>query len=44
MNEPRKPVNRIVTTCVIVLCAAACILILLLPGDSLAVDLIYRGF
>jgi len=30
--------------CVILLCIAACTLALILPGDSLVVDLIYKGF
>jgi len=30
--------------CVIALCVVACALTLMLPGDSLVVDLIYQGF
>jgi hypothetical protein len=44
MNNNRQPVSRVVIACVIVLCAVACTLMLLLPGDSLVVDLVYRGF
>lgn len=44
MNDTRQPANQIVVTCVIVLCLVACTLTLLLPGDSLVIDLIYRGF
>ena len=44
MNDNMEPVNRTAITCVIVLCVVACTLTLLLPGDSLVVDLIYRGF
>jgi hypothetical protein len=42
-NTPSR-VNPIVITCVIALCAIACTLTFLLPGDSLVVDLIYQGF
>jgi hypothetical protein len=44
MKEPRQSINPIVLTCVIVLCAVACTLTLMLPGESLVIDLIYRGF
>ena len=44
MRNPPSRVNPIVLTCVIALCIAACTLTLLLPGDSLIVDLIYQGF
>jgi hypothetical protein len=44
MKEPRQSTNPIVLTCVIVLCLVACALTLMLPGDSLVVDLVYRGF
>ena len=32
------------TGCVVVLCVIACILTLLLPGDSLVIDLVYQRF
>ena len=44
MNNQRQSVSRLVITCVIVLCAVACTLMFLLPGDFLVVDLVYRGF
>jgi hypothetical protein len=44
MKEPQPPTNRLVLACVIVLCLVACTLTLMLPGDSLVVDLVYRGF
>jgi hypothetical protein len=44
MNNTTHRVNPIVVTCVIALCAIACTLTFLLPGDSLVVDLIYQGF
>jgi len=44
MNEPGKPVNPILTACVVTLCVATLVLIFMLPFDSLVVDLIYQGF
>jgi hypothetical protein len=44
MNDTNAGVNRIVMACVMALCAITCILIFLLPADSLVVDLIYQGF
>ncbi len=44
MNDIPKRTNPIVATCVIVLCLVACALTLLLPADSLVVDLVYQGF
>jgi hypothetical protein len=44
MSDTPKRVNPIVLTCVIALCVVACTLTLILPGESLVVDLIYQGF
>jgi len=44
MSNPSKPINPILLSAVIVLCLAACTLTLILPGESLIVDLIYQGF
>ena len=37
-------VTTVITGCVIAVCLIACLLILLLPADSLRVDLVYQGF
>jgi hypothetical protein len=42
-NTPSR-INPIILACVIALCVIACTFTLLLPGDSLIVDLIYQGF
>jgi hypothetical protein len=44
MSNTPKRIDPIVLTCVIALCVVACALVLMLPGDSLVVDLIYQGF
>ena len=43
MSDSRN-VNSIVAWCVIGLCLLTCALILLLPAESLVVDLVYQGF
>jgi hypothetical protein len=44
MKEPQPATNPLVLTGVIVLCLVATTLMLMLPGDSLVIDLVYRGF
>jgi hypothetical protein len=44
MSDTPKRVKPFVIVSVIVLCGIACALTLLLPADSLVVDLIYQGF
>jgi hypothetical protein len=44
MKEPQQTVNPVVLSGVIALCLVAGVLMLLLPGDSLVIDLVYRGF
>jgi len=44
MSVTPKRINPILVTCVVALCVSACLLILMLPGDSLVIDLVYRGF
>jgi preprotein translocase subunit SecE len=44
MKDSPSRVESITTTCVVVLCIAATVLIFMLPSDALVVDLIYQGF
>ena len=44
MNNTSARLSPLAIACVVVLCVAATALILLLPAESLAVDLVYQGF
>jgi hypothetical protein len=44
MNDSAKKLEAAVTGAVIALCIATAVLVLLLPSESLVVDLIYQGF
>ena len=44
MKDFPKLLNSLVTASVVGLCVLTLILILLLPSDSLVVDLVYQGF
>jgi len=39
-----SPLSPLAIACVVIVCLAATALILLLPAESLAVDLVYQGF
>jgi len=39
-----EPINPVIVTCVVVLCLAATALMLMIPAESLMVDLVYQAF
>ena len=44
MATPHAPVNRALLVCAAMLCVVATLLMLLLPGESLMVDVVYGAF